>query len=208
VNLLPIAVLFVAGLASWSLAEYLLHRFLMHSLRGRGKASREHLRHHAGVEQAANTTALSWLGIFVVGAVVFFPAGWLLAGVAGGAAMAVGWVVGYSIYEYLHWAAHQRAPRTRYERWLRHHHFHHHFGAPLKNHGVTSPVWDLVFGTFEAPGRIRVPRRMAMVWLVDATGTVHPAFDDHYEVVGRANRDAAREARDADEAFANLAPSL
>lgn len=202
-----VAVLFVAGVLSWTLAEYLLHRFLMHSLRGRGKASREHLRHHAGVEQAANTTALSWLGIFVVGLTVFLPAGWVLSGPAGGVAMAVGWIVGYSIYEYLHWAAHFRAPRTRYERWLRRHHFHHHFGAPLRNHGVTSPVWDVVFGTYESPGRIRVPRRMAMVWLVDADGAVLPMYADNYEVVGRADRDTRRKQLDTDEAFANLAPS-
>lgn len=202
-----VAVLFVAGVLSWTLAEYLLHRFLMHSLRGRGKASREHLRHHAGVEQAANTTALSWLGIFVVGLTVFLPAGWVLSGPVGGVAMAVGWIVGYSIYEYLHWAAHFRAPRTRYERWLRRHHFHHHFGAPLRNHGVTSPVWDVVFGTYESPGRIRVPRRMAMVWLVDADGAVLPMYADNYEVVGRADRDTRRKQLDTDEAFANLAPS-
>lgn len=206
--MLTVAVLCVAGMLSWTLAEYLLHRFLMHSLRGKGKASREHLRHHAGVEQAPNTTALSWLGIVVVGLTVFLPAGWLLAGPGGGVGMAVGWVVGYAIYEYLHWAAHRRAPRTRYERWLRRHHFHHHFGAPLTNHGVTSPVWDVVFRTYEAPGRIRVPRRMAMDWLVDDAGQVLPAYADDYEVVGRADRDARRRQRDTEEAFANIAPSL
>ena len=69
-------------------------------------------------------------------------------------------------------------------------------------------MWDVVFGTYAAPGRIRVPRRMAMVWLVDESGAVRPEYQEQYEVVGRAERDAAREARDADEAFANLAPSL
>ena len=37
------------GAASWTAAEYGLHRFLMHGLRGRGLASVEHLKHHADV---------------------------------------------------------------------------------------------------------------------------------------------------------------
>ena len=39
----------LAGAASWTIAEYGLHRFAMHELRGKGLASREHLSHHADV---------------------------------------------------------------------------------------------------------------------------------------------------------------
>jgi sterol desaturase/sphingolipid hydroxylase (fatty acid hydroxylase superfamily) len=35
------------------------------------------------------------------------------------------------------------------------------------NHGVTSPIWDVVFGTYQAPGVIVVPERLAMRWLLD-----------------------------------------
>ena len=61
---------FAAGVASWSAAEYGLHRFAMHELRGRGLASREHLAHHADVTyfsptskkllSAATTTAVAY----------------------------------------------------------------------------------------------------------------------------------------------------
>jgi hypothetical protein len=58
-------------------------------------------------------------------------------------------------------------------RCLRRHHFHH-FGNPRVNHGVTSPLWDVVCGTSEAPGVITVPEQLAMDWLVDpATGDVY-----------------------------------
>ena len=39
----------LAGAASWTAAEYLLHRFAMHEMQGRGLASVEHLDHHADV---------------------------------------------------------------------------------------------------------------------------------------------------------------
>ena len=56
---------------AWSLGEYVIHRFLMHELRGRGLPSREHLVHHADPEENPGRPLLSWFGIVVVGAVLF-----------------------------------------------------------------------------------------------------------------------------------------
>lgn len=208
--LLPI-VLLLAGALAWSLAEYLLHRFAFHEIGIRWKGSVEHLHHHAGIDQGAGTTALSWAGIIVVGLAVFLPLGWLAGGPVAGAACAAGWVVGYFSYEYLHWAEHRRAPRNRYERWARRHHFHHHFHAPRRNQGVTSPVWDVLFGTHDPVERIRLPRRMAEVlapWLLDDQGRIRPELVDEYEVVGRGGRTGAVAERDRIDAFANVAPAL
>jgi hypothetical protein len=202
--------LFLAGVFAWSFGEYTLHRFAFHEQRGSWKGSIEHLRHHAGLDHRPGTTLLSWAGIWTVGATVFAPLGWLLAGVPGGVALGMGWVVGFYLYEYLHWAEHRSGPRTRYGRWARRHHLHHHFGAPRKNHGVTTPLWDLVFRTYERPGRIKVPGRLATIstaWMVGDDGLVRPEYADDYVIVGRRDRDAARLQRDRDEAFANLVPS-
>ena len=125
--LLPL-VLVGLGWFLWTLGEYVLHRFAMHAMRGRGMASREHLDHHAGIVQPWTTDAASWAGVFVVGT------GW---GLLLHPAVGAGWVVGYAFYEVQHRRAHRRPPRTRYQRWLRLHHFHHHFGHPMANHGVT-----------------------------------------------------------------------
>lgn len=188
--------LLLAGWLAWTLGEYLLHRFAMHELRGRGLASREHLNHHAGIQPPITTDLLSWFGVVVVGTAW----GWLVE-----PAFGVGWVVGYGFYDVQHRLAHRRAPRTRYQHWLRRHHFHHHFGHPMANHGVTWPVWDVAFGTYERPGRIRVPRRMAMPWLLDAEGELLDRYAADYELVGR-----RRAIDDADrvDAYANRAPVL
>jgi len=39
--------LLAMGAALWTLAEHVMHRYAMHARRGKGLASREHLRHHA-----------------------------------------------------------------------------------------------------------------------------------------------------------------
>jgi hypothetical protein len=76
----------------------------------------------------------------------------------------------------------------------------------MRNHGVTSPVWDKAFGTYDDPGVVTVPRRMAPTWLLDADGEVRPELADDYRVKGRIPLDADQAQRDHHDAFANIAP--
>jgi len=129
---------------------------------------------------------LAWLGVALVGAAAWLPLGTWLLGPAVGVGLAAGWVLGYGFYEFQHAQAHLRAPRNRYERWLRKHHFHHHFGHPMANHGVTIPFWDIVFRTREAPDVVPVPRRLAagLGWLLDDDGELRAEFAADYVLVG------------------------
>ncbi|CAN5669893.1 hypothetical protein BH24ACT4_BH24ACT4_03210 [soil metagenome] len=205
---LTLLVAFPVGWALWTLAEYLLHRFAMHLLHGKGIMSREHLEHHVTSGWSFDVNhLLSWTGMLLVGAVLWAPLGWALDGPAAGAALAVGWAFGYFFYEYQHAMSHLRAPRTRYQRLVRRHHFHHHFGAPMANHGVSFPFWDHVFGTFERPDQVRVPRRLALPWLVDAGGDVRAAYTADYVLVGAASPDERVLKLDRARAFASLAPA-
>ena len=66
---------------------------------------------------------------------------------------------------------------------MRRHHFHHHFHNPKRNHGVTSPLWDLLFRTYERPAVVRVPMKHAMGWLVEQGGLrVRPEYLGDYEL--------------------------
>lgn len=190
---------FLAGAVLWTLGEYLMHRFAMHELRGRGLASREHLRHHADRDSILEKWPIAWTGILSVGVFALRP--------LGGWALALGWIAGYAMYDLLHWRAHRRTPRNAYGRWVRKSHFFHHFHAPMGNYGVTSPVWDKLFGTYQRPEVVRVPRRMAMVWLLDENGEVRPEHAGDYNVVGRRPLDDAQRVEDRDRAFANLVPT-
>lgn len=196
------------GAALWTLAEYLLHRFAMHHLHGRGIMSREHLEHHVHSTWSFDVNhLLSWTGMLLVGFGAWMPLTWWLAGPAAGVAVAIGWAAGYFWYELHHAMAHLRAPRGRYGRWLRRHHFHHHFGRPMSNHGVSIPVWDRVFGTYERPEQVRVPRRMALGWMVDDAGELHERFSSDYVLVGADRNDERTAAIDRARAFASVAPT-
>jgi sterol desaturase/sphingolipid hydroxylase (fatty acid hydroxylase superfamily) len=204
--------LLAIGAALWTLGEYLMHRFAMHALKGRGLASKEHLRHHARYDSVLESWWFAWSGIVAVGYGLGVTAGAQLGWV--GWALGAGWVGGYGFYDWIHFRAHRRPIRHPYERWVRRHHFHHHFGRPVANLGVTTPIWDLVFGTYErVDGPIRVPRRLAMRWLLDDEGQVRPEHADDYVLVGGGRpgqvqgTDPDQDRVDHDRAFANLAPT-
>jgi len=164
-----IAIGFVGGLVVWTLLEYVLHRFAGHQFKLGKTIAREHLSHHATPDYFSPMRKKVLLAIPVLGgltALLVPLVGW------GGAAVVFGTFAGWRFYEALHRATHLRGPRNAYGAWARRHHLHHHFQAPKANHGVTSPVWDWVFGTLERPETIRVPRRHArcFAWLL-AQGT-------------------------------------
>lgn len=207
-SIATVLIALAAGWALWTFAEYLLHRFAMHHLHGKGIMSREHLEHHVTSSWHFDRNhVLSWTGMLLVGAVLWAPVGAWAVSLTFGVALAVGWAFGYFFYEYQHMAAHLRGPRNTYEQVVRSHHFHHHFGHPMANHGVTIPFWDHVFGTYERPEKVRVPRRMALPWMVDADGEMKAEFSSRYELVGNGRADERTAALDRARAFASQAPA-
>lgn len=173
---------FVIGIGSWSLLEYLLHRFVFHH-RVLGKAAAaEHLEHHARVDWFAPWSSKLKLAAIILGAASLLL--WPLLGLGLGASWAAGVVAAWLSYEALHRAIHVFPPRTAYGRWAWRHHLHHHFGNPRANHGVSSPIWDLVFGTFERVEVVAVPPKQAhkLPWLLDESGAVRSELAAGYTV--------------------------
>lgn len=204
-TLVTIAVPAALGAFFWTFMEYVLHRFAFHERRGANYGSRQHLAHHAKRDYTVDSQVLAWIGVFVVGLGPLNLLGRWAFGPVVGWSFGGGYVVGYFFYEWVHAAAHLWAPRTAYGHWLRRHHFHHHFAEPLRNHGVTMPLWDHVFGTFSPSDTVTVPRRLAMRWLLDADGEVRPEHRSEYRVRGRVTELTADE---AERAFANQPPAL
>jgi sterol desaturase/sphingolipid hydroxylase (fatty acid hydroxylase superfamily) len=172
----------LAGIGSWTLIEYLLHRFLGHDRRTwpNGFAA-EHTRHHSEGDYFAPTWKKALVAVVAMPAVTAVAA--LALGPELGAIYAVSFVGMYVTYEVVHRRAHTHRGLGAYGRYLRRHHFHHHFESPRTNHGVTSPIWDIVFRTRRKPGRIRVPVKLQMPWLVDPqTGDVHADLAADYEL--------------------------
>lgn len=153
-----------SGIVLWTFLEYVIHRFIGHQKKENNPVTVEHHRHHREGGYFAPAWKKLLLAIVVVSALtisVHLFAGWI-----NGFAFAIGFSGMYLVYEAFHKILHLWAPLTLYGRWVRRHHFYHHFKNPAKNHGVTTPVWDIVFGTY-APVKmkLRVPQKMAMQWL-------------------------------------------
>ncbi|MBL9039904.1 MAG: sterol desaturase family protein [Archangium sp.] len=157
---------FVVGVGCWPVAEYWLHRVLGHVWRARTPFRVEHIRHHA----EGAYFAPGWKKAVAAALVVPVASGCASLFVDG--VTAVVWGTGFSAaylgYELLHRQLHLRAPRTLYGRWVRAHHFTHHFAGVAFNHAVTLPVLDRVFGTARRVVEVDVPRRLAPTWLVAA----------------------------------------
>ena len=103
-------------------------------------ASREHLKHHADVTYFSPTSK-KLLSAAATTAVAF-PAANAMMGRRWATTFTTAMITTYSGYEMAHRRTHTHPPRNEFGRWMRRSHLHHHFGAPMRNFGVTSPVWD------------------------------------------------------------------
>ena len=175
----------LAGLAGWTLLEYVIHFWLGHRARGRILISAEHLRHHGDI------LYFTPLRLKVRGAAPVLVGLLLVVGSACGPGAALGCVaavsLGWATYEWLHQSIHVHGPRSAYTRWAARHHLSHHFQRPNANHGVTTPIWDVVFRTHEPVQRVRIPRRSlpSVPWLAASleSGAEGGDFLADYEVV-------------------------
>lgn len=163
----PILEAALLGVLTWTLLEYVIHRWMGHDRRFKKTPfGVEHVRHHIEGDYFAPT----WKKALIAGvvALALWAPATLIAGKATGGAYVVGLMGFYGVYEVLHRREHTHPGFGPYGRWARTHHFFHHFVDARKNHGVTSPLWDVVFGTYARPSApIRVPRKLRMPWLED-----------------------------------------
>ena len=143
-----IAAAVVIGFLSWGLLEYTLHRFVLH---GRSSIARQgHVQHHADPTALISTPMFMLLALFVVT--------WLLVGLVAPADVAAFYICGlYTCYNYfvvVHHLQHHRPQdlaRVAYvEQLERMHHMHHE--RQSVNFGISTTVWDRVFGTYRPLG--------------------------------------------------------
>ena len=176
--------LFLVGVWGWTLTEYLMHRFVGHVYGASTFFGKTHRAHHAEKDLFL-PLGYKIASLFKVG----IPLG-VITSLFFGASVGVPFTAGFAMafigYEWLHHTLHVSRPKTAYGRWARRHHFYHHFEAPGANFGVTSPLWDFVFGTAQRAAVIRVPRKFAMRWLTDADVVdVFPDYHADYVLRGR-----------------------
>ncbi len=78
-------------------------------------------------------------------------AAWGILSVAFGGAVIpafAGLLVGYLVYDTTHFVVHHRSLPTALGKSIKKAHMRHHFLDPDEDYGVSSPLWDIVFGTY------------------------------------------------------------
>ena len=157
VEQLPLAsglVTFLVGLIVWTLSEYILHRFVFHFPPHTPLLERItflfHGVHHTQPQEPSR---------LVMPPVVSIPLGFLFYGLFSlvfgvllkmpqviGTAFS-GFITGYLIYDLTHYATHHFPMHSGVLKYLKRYHMQHHYKTPEMRFGVSSPLWDIVFGT-------------------------------------------------------------
>ncbi len=142
----------LAGYITWTVAEYWLHRTLFHlPVVGPKSARLAFLLHGVHHDSPWDETRLVMpAGSSLTWCALTLAAFRALFGVHMWAPLA-GFVLGYVVYDELHWYVHAGRPSSRLGRWLRREHLLHHFKDPTTRFGVSCPWLDYVFGTRGAP---------------------------------------------------------
>ncbi|MCW5907511.1 MAG: sterol desaturase family protein [Chitinophagales bacterium] len=178
---MAILISFFTGIVLWTLAEYLMHRFLGHEHKGKNFFKAEHGQHHAKYNYFAPAYKKALLAVVVT--VLLFAVLQLVINASAALAFLAGFLGMYILYEATHYRFHIRKPVAKPFIVLRKHHFYHHFHNPKTNHGVTTRFWDRVFGTFVPVEKVRVPRKMAMQWLLQEE-EIKPDYAPHFYLAG------------------------
>ena len=83
-----------------------------------------------------------WPVAAIIGLAWYFAFGAYFWPVYGGTA------AGYIAYDWTHYYTHHGTPRGGIGKWLKRYHMLHHHDSPNHRYGITTPLWDFVFGTF------------------------------------------------------------
>ncbi|NIP57992.1 MAG: hypothetical protein GWM92_07065 [Gemmatimonadetes bacterium] len=182
------------GLLAWTVTEFLLHRYVFHEIATEEiERSVARKAHRLAPDQPIVPNLDGWREKFyfvahgvhhefpsdprrlvmppsvsVPLAVLFWLLFSALLGPAATPAFFAGFVVGYLIYDSFHFAIHFIRPGGRTEVAMYRMgkgHMRHHFSDNTKDYGVSSPLWDLLVGTFDWEERAQFGSRFLGRWI-------------------------------------------
>lgn len=141
------------ALLVWTFTEYILHRFVFHfdakSAFGKRLIYLFHGIHHDEPDDATRLVmppfpaVVIMCGLYALFALVV-PGRYLNVFMAF-------FIVGYLIYDYIHYATHHFPMKSKVGSYLRKYHLRHHHAKEHSKYGVSNPLWDYVFYTVTGP---------------------------------------------------------
>lgn len=143
-----IILVFMGGVFSWTLFEYLMHRFAFHYIAHSERAQRIvyilHGNHHEyprDRERLFMPPAPSFIIACIVFALQYLALGNIVF------MFYPGFLLGYLMYGTMHFAIHAWNPPFKWMKPLWRNHHLHHYKEQEKGFGVSTTIWDRVFGT-------------------------------------------------------------
>jgi sterol desaturase/sphingolipid hydroxylase (fatty acid hydroxylase superfamily) len=143
-----IGLLFIAGGIFWTFFEYMAHRYLFH-MEAKGKTAQRiaytmHGNHHE-FPRDRNRLFMPAVPSIILSSTIFLIM-YLLMG-RSTFVFFPGFILGYLSYASMHYAIHAWNPPFKWLKPLWRNHHLHHYKADHKGYGVSSSLWDYVFGT-------------------------------------------------------------
>ncbi|MFQ5865718.1 MAG: sterol desaturase family protein [bacterium] len=150
--MLPLSALFALfflGMVLWTLTEYFGHRYVFHyEPKSDFGQYMHHLIHGVHHDYPNDSRRLVMPPVISISlAFFFYGLFWLLLGETYVLPFYSGFVFGYLCYDMIHYATHHFPMKSRLGLWVKHHHIRHHYQDEELGFGVSSPLWDHVFGT-------------------------------------------------------------
>ncbi|NML19783.1 fatty acid hydroxylase [Pseudoflavitalea sp. G-6-1-2] len=143
-----IALLYLAGIFFWTFFEYIMHRWVFHMIaeseRGRKFIYVMHGNHHHYPRDKERLFMPPIPSLLISGTI--FGIMYLLMG-KNVFMFFPGFILGYLMYGTMHYAIHAWNPPFKWMKGLWRNHHLHHYKDEGKGYGVSSTIWDHVFGT-------------------------------------------------------------
>lgn len=146
---LDIFLYFIFGLAFWTFAEYVLHRWVFHFEPKSAWGKRIHFIFH-GVHHDYPKDRLRLVmplsASIPMATIIYFLFSIFLSEYIL-AAFFAGFLLGYLIYDESHYAMHHANFKSGFFKKIKDHHMLHHYADPEKGFGVSSSIWDVFFNS-------------------------------------------------------------
>ena len=149
IGILNFVLYFLIGLIVWTLTEYVMHRFIFHFQPSSEFGKKMHFIFH-GVHHdyprdkkrlvLPPSVSIPLAALFYYMFSQFLSHQLLLA-------FFPGFLLGYLIYDMLHYAMHHYNFKSGIMKKVKQHHMVHHYDEPTKGYGVSSSLWDIILRT-------------------------------------------------------------
>src|SRR5690606_40833197 len=147
-SFINILVFIVLGIFVWTFTEYTLHRFIFHFQQKTNFGRRLHFIFHGVHHDYPNDSRRLVMppSVSVPLALIFFFLFKLIIGNIFVAPFFVGFITGYLCYDMIHYAVHHYNMHNKFWLALKKHHMLHHYKNPGLGYGVSTPIWDDIYG--------------------------------------------------------------